>query len=317
MRGTRNGRRAVQGAGNRKGLLAGGKGNWAMQSLILAALMLATPPAAGAGVGVSLRGEDFCYHLRFMEFLHAADSRLRLRRVSENRYEAELVAETKGFIGFLLAYRKNIYRSEMDYFPGRRRFITHRFTKMIVSGGDVAKSVTDIDYAKREIRWVVTENGAVESEGSEPIPAGAVYEDLLSVFLNLRNGAFGPLTRGRRITVVSLPYYRSLLGGWEGGRKAVNRSFDIRIADASTERAYRRRFDRTGETGLLVLVNVPNDFFGQNSGDAQVWFDRNLIPVSTRVEDVILFGDIVGDLRREGRRPVLMERCVSQNKKRD
>ncbi len=245
----------------------------------------------------TLPEEDFKFHLRFLWFKQVARARLRIRRISGKRYRAELLAETKGFLGFLTGNRKNHYISVMEYVPEKGRLVTRRFTKTVSWGGEVVKSVTEIDYERGIFQWVATENGMLKDKGSEPIPRGVIYEDLLSAFFNLRLGAFGPLTRGRHIRVTSLPYYQASDEDQTEYQKEFIRTFVIRIADASTERDFRRRFSRESEKGLLVFVQVPKALFGQKSGEVLVWFNTNLIPPAVRVEDVILFGDVSGVLQ--------------------
>ncbi|MDA1001433.1 MAG: hypothetical protein O2807_13080 [bacterium] len=54
----------------------------------------------------------------------------------------------------------------------------------------------------------------------------------------------------------------------------------------------------TGEKGYLVIVKVPKDIFGQETGEIRVWFDAALIPTEATVENAIFFGDVTGRLRR-------------------
>ncbi len=208
-----------------------------------------------------------------------------------------MVAETKGLIGFVTSYRKNYYASEMEYSLPKRRLIPLRFTKVVVDGNLIRTTRSENDYLNQRHSWVVTENEMVKDRGSEPIARGTIYEDLLSAFFNLRNGAFGPIERGRRITVTSQPYSRKPFSKQGKIEETFARKFVIRIASFTVEKEYRRRFGRVNEKGFLILVNVPNDFFGQNTGDVLVWLNEKLIPVAAVVEDVFLFGDVTGELR--------------------
>lgn len=260
-------------------------------------LLLSGSVASGSDSQRSLSDENFHYQLRFLWFKRVADGGLHIQHVSQGRYRAELRAETKGLLGFLTANQKNHYVSEMMLAPGKKHLVTRRFTKVVTSGSDISRSVTEIDYEKGEYRWVATENGEIKDKGSKPTPKGVIFEDLLSAFFNLRIGAFGPLERGRRITVTSLPYYQANEEGQAEYQKETIRTFEIRIADALTERKHRHKFGRTGEKGFLVFVQVPRALFGQKSGEILIWFNPNLLPVSARVEDVLFLGDVAGDLR--------------------
>ena len=74
------------------------------------------PGAHGKDLSVSFPPEEeFEYDVRFLWFIKAAYSRLRIRRISERKYLAEMVAETKGLIGLLSSYRKNYYAKVTFY----------------------------------------------------------------------------------------------------------------------------------------------------------------------------------------------------------
>jgi hypothetical protein len=242
--------------------------------------------------------EDFTYQLRFLFFKQVAKAKLHLQPLSENRYRAELLAETKGLLEFLTGGQKNHYVSEMEYVPSQKRLVTRRFTKTVTTTGEKVSSITEIDYPNKEYRWVATENGEIKDKGSRPIPDGVIFEDLLSVLFNLRRGALGPLKPGRRIQVSSLPYYQATAEGETRYGQAHVETFEIRIANPTTEEAYRKRFERQDEKGLLVVVKVPRALFGQKNGEVLVWLDQKGIPTAARVEDVVLFGDVAGDLER-------------------
>lgn len=270
---------------------------------LLCALLL--PPAlagraegAAAGPRPSLPpDENYLYDVDFLFFKNIAEGTLRLRRLGNLSYRAELIAETKGIIGFLTSYRKNHYASDLEYDPARGRFFTRNYTKTVYRGLNISRTTMEIDRQGRTIRWAATSNGGLREKGTEPIPPGVVYEDLLSAFFNFRGGAFGPLSRGRHFTILTLPAYDTPKEERERG-ESLARDFDIRLADPETERRYRRAYDREKERGLLVLVKVPKELFGQETGEVRVWFDESLIPVSATVEQAIYFGDVHGTLRK-------------------
>lgn len=241
--------------------------------------------------------EDYLYDVDFLFFKDIAEGSLRLQRVGGLSYRAELVAETKGIIGFLTSYRKNHYISELEYDPAQGRFLARRYTKTVYRGLNISKSTMAIDPKNRTVRWETSSNGQAREKGVEPIPEGVAYEDLLSAFFNFRGGALGPLDRGRHLTIVTLPAYDTPPEEKERGESPV-RDFDVRIADPETERRYRQAYNRAAERGLLVLVKVPKELFGQETGEVRVWFDESLIPVSATVERAIFFGDVRGTLRK-------------------
>ena len=282
-----------------------------MRWAVLCALLMLSSPAgraegAAAGPGASLPPEEsYLYDVDFIFFKNVADGTLRLRRLGNLSYRAELIAETKGFIGFLTGYRKNHYTSDLEYDPARRRFSARRYTKTVYRELDISRTTMAIDREARTVQWATTFNDEPLEKGTEPIPEGVVYEDLLSAFFNFRSGGFGPLSKGRHFTVVTLPGYDTPKEEKESG-ESLARNFDIRIADPETERRYREAYDREKEKGLLVLVKVPKELFGQETGEVRVWFDESLIPVSATIDRAYFLGDVRGILRKAviGRPPV-------------
>jgi hypothetical protein len=269
---------------------------WAVSAIFWIAA-LAFPGPALPVPAVPPPEEAFFYDIHFMWFTNSAEAGIRIRRTGKKRYRAELEFKTKGFIGFLISHQKNHYVSEMDYIPENHHLLSHKFTKTVIRGKVVKRTTAVIDYAKGEIRWEASNSEKLLEKGVDPIPKGVIYEDLLSAFFNLRFGAYGPLKRGKRLSVDTLPDYDPPEKGQKDYRKESDRQVVIRIAKIATEREYRELYERTKEKGLLALVKVPKFLFGQEIGKTHVWFDSDLTPVAVTVEDAILFGDLYGNLR--------------------
>ena len=287
---------------SRTGLVPPSRSAALRASALLLALALLAPPAPAQAAPPAARpslpaDEDYLYDIDFLFFTNVAEANLRLRRLDGLRYRAELTAETKGFIGFLSGYRKNHYTSEMEYDPARGRLATRRYTKMVQRGRNLSKTVMEIDPQARTVRWRTSFNDEPLEGGVEPIPGGVAYEDLLSAFFNFRGGGFGPPAKGRHFTVLTLPAYDTPKEEKAKGENLA-RDFDIRIADPETEKGYREAYGREQEKGLLTLVKVPKELFGQETGEVRVWFDENLIPVSATVDRAYFIGDVRATLRQ-------------------
>ncbi|MEE9240686.1 MAG: DUF3108 domain-containing protein [bacterium] len=272
---------------------------------IVAVLCALSAPIPGARGQVSPKipaREIFTYDVQVFIFPKAAQGTLRFIPVSKNRYRAELMAETKGIIGLITLYRKNHYISELEYVPEKSRFLSRHYTKLVHRGPNVERTTVSIDHEKGRVKWKIYFNDVLENQGVEPIPESVRYEDLLSAFFNFRGGAYGPLERGRKTTVLTLPDYADRVKNKDNPKKEdPYQKFEIRIADAETEKTYRKRYGREGEKGLLALVKVPKDLFGQETGEVRIWFDTNTIPVAVTVEDAIFFGDVHAFLRQPKR----------------
>ena len=241
--------------------------------------------------------EEFIYNIEFLVFTQAAQAHLRIRRRGKNRYRAELIAETKGLIGLLMYGRKNHYISDMEFDPKKRRFTSRLYTKLVYRQNGVERTTAAIDTKNGLVRWKYFFRDKLIGEGVDPTPKGARVEDLLSAFFNFRLGSLGSLEPGRKMTLFTLPNYRAkaLKEDFSEEEKKFQK-FEISIPSAKSTRAYRRKFGRSKEKGLLILVKVPKNLFGQETGEVRVWFDPKMTPVEATVEDAILFGDVIGVL---------------------
>ena len=247
--------------------------------------------------------ESFTYNIEFLWFTQAAQGQLKFRHLGGNRYRAELLAETKGLVGVLMYGRKNHYISELEFDTEKQRFISRLYIKQVRKQAGVERTEAVIDTESGMVKWKYFWREKLYGKGHDPIPEGARVEDLLSGLFNFRIGGLGPVERGRNITLFTLPNYKAkATNEGEDSEEEEFQKFEIRIPTAEAERAYRKRFGRSGEKGLLVLVKVPKNLFGQETGEVRVWLDPEMVPVATTVEDAIYYGDVDGVLVKPEKR---------------
>lgn len=241
--------------------------------------------------------ETFTYNIEFLWFTQAAQGELKFRRLGGNRYKAELIAETKGLVGVLMYGRKNHYISEMAFDPQKRRFISRLYTKLVYKPDGTERTTAIIDPKNRTVSWKYFWKDQLKGSGVDPMPPGARVEDLLSALFNFRNGGLGALEPGKAITLFTLPDYKAKATdkNSEGDEKKFQR-FEIRLPTAKAEHEYRMKYKRKEKKGVLALVKVPKNLFGQETGEVRVWLDTKMVPLAATIEDAILFGDVHGVL---------------------
>ncbi len=240
---------------------------------------------------------DFAYNVQIFWITQAAQGRLRIEHLGGDHYRAELIAVTKGVVRWITGDRTNHYTSEMVLDPATHRLKSRHYTRLVFRGKNTERTTAAIDEKNRVVEWKFFSNDELVGQGSDPIPEGVRYEDLLSAFFNFRNGRYGPLEPGKKMTVYTLPDYRAIARGqMDPYDEDRIQKFQIQIADRKKEKAYRLQFERTKEKGLLALIKVPKDIFGQETGEIRVWFDTSLTPVAATVEDAYYFGDVHGTI---------------------
>jgi hypothetical protein len=255
-----------------------------------------SPPLSHSAPLPSAKGSaDFAYDIQVFWITQAARGRLRIEHLGGDHYRAELLAVTEGVVRWITGDRTNHYTSEMVLDPATGHLKSRLFSRLVFRGKNTERTTAKIDDKNRVVKWKFFANDKLVGQGSDPIPEGVQYEDLLSAFFNFRNGQFGPLAPGGKMTVYTLPDYRAIARGKMDPDDADRiQKFQIRIADRKKEKAYRLQYDRTKEKGVLALIKVPKDIFGQETGEIRVWFDTSLTPVAATVEDAYYFGDVHG-----------------------
>lgn len=254
-------------------------------------LSAASPPA--------LPDVFFSFDVDVLWFPNSARARLSFRRIAPRRYRAELMAETKGVLRLISLFQKTRFTSDMEFDPATDRLLPLRSIKTITR-----TSIT-VDRQRGKLHWRIEVNQALVEKGMAPIPKGVIYEDLLTAFFNFREGAYGRVKRGQKISIRLLPLFEPTPIHVDEGeflfpekKNEKERMIEVQVVPDKLERRYRRKYRKTGEEGFLVIVKVPKDLFGQETGEIRVWFDSALIPTEATVEDAIFFGDVTGRLRR-------------------
>lgn len=236
--------------------------------------------SSGQRIGEAFEGEELVYDIGFWWFKKAATGSISLRKDGDG-YIATLTAETLGIIGLITRYRKDTYLAHMEEVEDGRRFRTWLFEKTVTIGDKVAKGYTWLDYENRVMRWKSWKTGREEKEGEEAIPPGLIYDDPLSAFYNFRFGAYGPVEEKMEYHITTFP------------KKGVSTIY-ARVA-SSDEKALRLNPDMEG-IDYLVDVVIDKELFGQQSGNIEVLFSKELIPIGGTVKDIIFFGDVEGRL---------------------
>ena len=230
-------------------------------------------------IGATFTGERLRYKLGFLWFTHAADSYVTLARDGDD-YLITLAGETRGFIKWVTKRRKDYYRSYVEEIDGGRRFRLKRFEKEVTIGKRVRKGVTIMDYDKGVMTKRSWGGGKAEKKSEEPIPADTLYDDPLTAFYNFRFGAYGPIEEGREYHIKTFP------------KKGVSTMY-VRLATAEEKK--KRRKGRA-PASHLADIRIDRELFGSQTGNVEVLFTKELLPLAGTVKDVLLFGDIRGKL---------------------
>jgi hypothetical protein len=245
-------------------------------------------PAAGQPAGAlpleAMVGEQLDFNIAFWLFSRAGYAQLSLRPLAgppENLYEASMSGQTAGVIGFFTRYRKDTYRSAMEFTGERLRPL--EFQEEVIIGNEVRRRRTTLfDYAAGVIlRRKVLRGGGVEAE-ELPMEPGVVYDDYLSGLYNLRSGAYGPLRPGRSF-VLNVPRKK-------GG------TIRIELAGPAETLKLLEREKSRQDKAFFCRIFMHKDTLGSGTGRLEGWWSAQAVPLSGVVEDVALFGDVKGTL---------------------
>lgn len=227
-------------------------------------------------------GETLSYDISFLWFDKAATATVSFYKRG-NYYEALLIAETKGVVGWFTSYRKHIYRSTFDVLENGKRLRSNKFEREVIIGTAKDKTIHQINYTTRTHRWTnqKSDSGAITSEekGSEDIPEGITYDDILTAFYNFRNSAYGKLVKGATFKINTIP---------EKGVKDIS----VIIKSEKEEEEIRSQLGREKGDELLLDVIVPKEIFKTKTGELLFWSSKHYIPLSTTVVEYIMLGDL-------------------------
>ncbi|MBI4385036.1 MAG: DUF3108 domain-containing protein [Nitrospinae bacterium] len=223
-------------------------------------------------------GETLHYDISFLWFDKAATATVSFYKI-DGQYQALLVAETKGFVGWFTSYRKHVYRSTFDIVDNGERLRSNKFEREVVIGDTAEKTTHALDYAERKHNWSAFKNGALVNKGTEDIPPDMYFDDILAAFYNFRNGVYGKLAKGASFKISTIP---------EKGVKEIS----IFIKTEREEEEARIQQVRKKAEELLLRVIVPKELFKTKTGELLFWSSKNYIPLETTVVDYVMLGDL-------------------------
>jgi len=160
-------------------------------------------PAAGLAEGAAgSRMEELQYRLDLGAVHDVALVHLRLTEVGPGRYRAEFAGAAQGAWRLLSRWLPERYETEMTLDQVRLKPLVYR--EEFEAGGHHVLKEYRFDYARRLLSvW----RGQDHQEITErlQVPMEQPVYDPLTLFYNLRLGAFGPLTGGKTLKVALVP----------------------------------------------------------------------------------------------------------------
>ena len=229
-------------------------------------------------------GEVLYFDISFLWFKNAATAKVGFYE-KEGKFYSQLEAKTKGFVGFFTAYRQHIYQTNFDIVDGGKRVRANKFMRKVIEGGKVEESEHFFDYGLRVHRWIQLVNEEILESDMEDIPAGVNFDDVLTAFYNFRNGIYGPVEKGNRYTVNTIP---------EKGNEKIS----VHVQETEEEDKIRKEQGRKLGDEFLIDLLVPKNIFKSKSGRLRFWASKHLIPIESTVKDYILLGDLHAVLNR-------------------
>ena len=155
---------------------------------------------AAPGPGADL--ENLEYRVSLGIWSEVAQVHLRLTQVGPNRYRAEFSGAAQGMWRLLSRWLPEGYETDMVLEGGRLKPLVFR-EEFQAKGHHIHKEYR-FDYSRMVLEvWRGVDHQ--EPVKSWQVPLREPVYDLLSLFYNLRLGAFGPLKGGETLRVAVLP----------------------------------------------------------------------------------------------------------------
>jgi hypothetical protein len=239
-------------------------------------------------IGQRFGGEEVRYEAGFWVFPALGGGTARFYDLGEGQFLMVHEGQARGVAGWLTRNRKEIHRAWMGAAEQGSRLIPLRLEEESVIGDWIRKKTTRYDYSAGKVSMETQKNGEVSRETVD-IPPGVFYDNPLTAYYNFRYGVYGKVAPGGAYTIRTVP---------RKGRET------FRVAVVPEKEAARLREEDPEKTGkdLLVRIFLDQEFLGSPGGEVEVWFDRELNPVSGMVRKVKFIGDIRGRIIHFGYR---------------
>ncbi|MDH4264657.1 MAG: DUF3108 domain-containing protein [Deltaproteobacteria bacterium] len=237
-------------------------------------------------IGQGFSGEVLEYKVGFWIFFPVGGGMADFRNLGNGKYMVFHEGKADGLMGWLTRYRREVYRSMMGTINNGQRLIPLRFEENSIIGKWFRKKTTVYDYAARKVSIEIEKEGEKNREELE-IPLGIVYDDPVTAFYNFRFGVYGKVEPGKEFILRTLP------------RKGEE---TIRLRVASKEETAIKRAEETDKSGkeFFVRILLNREMWGRKKGELEIWFNRELVPISGVVKDIRFFGDVKGKLTYRG-----------------
>lgn len=229
-------------------------------------------------------GENLYYDISFLWFEKAATAQVHFYK-KNGEYQALLIAETKGFVGWFTSYRRHIYKADFEIIDNGSKVRARRFEREVIIGDYVEQTVNTMDYATHKNHWYDYKGGALVEQNVRDIPADVQFDDILSAFYNFRNSAYGKVHKDANFTINTIP------------EKGVDK-ITVQVKGNDEQEVVRVQQTRAKNEELLLKVIVPKEIFKTKTGSLLFWSSRHLIPLETTVMGYILLGDLRAEFVR-------------------
>ena len=234
-------------------------------------------------IGERFDGEELDFKISFWIFSSVARGHLTMEKESEGIYVVTFSAKTTG-VARWLRKRKDKYIERIEELDGGRRFRTLSLEEHSKIGSKKRKTITTIDHKEGVMSWTKWKNDKFRKTESLVIPEGRNYDGPFTAFYNFRYGAYGDITHDKEYLVKTFPkhqddeldIYIRLLNAGDSAKRI--KKWRIKEADA--------------EGGYMSAIKLDKELFDSKSGDIDMFFNSEMIPVKSVAKDIMLFGDV-------------------------
>jgi hypothetical protein len=193
--------------------------------------------------------EDLRYRVEVLTFQDAARVQLTLKRLSPERFLAEVTGDTQGFIKLISGGHRERLQTEMVW--RHRRLLPLIYREESWRNGKHGLKEYRFDYPRGRLElWELHQGKGLLKKWQTDL-AGQVY-DPLSAFYNIRLGIIGPHQPGETNTIQGIPYPQP-------------ESMEVRLGSAT-------------DSGREAMVSLINPVFEGSRGVVFASVDKQLVP---------------------------------------
>jgi len=135
-----------------------------------------------------------------------------------------------------------------------KRVRANKFEHKVIIGNTENTTDHSFDYKTQTHKWKKFVNGDLLDGGSHNLPPGVNFDDILTIFYNFRNSAYGKIQKEKNYTIHTVT------------QKKTEKIY-IHIMNQEEQNEYKANNGPGNREKFLLKAIIPKEIFNTNTGE--------------------------------------------------